>query len=236
MAHRSGRSGCFEHCRVRLCCNLRGRPLSSDARQNVCTPDHSSFVVAIQALSVWKLRHAVDVRGLVPYLIGGLATVGPGVFLFLTTPIWIYLVALGAFLVVYSIAMLLRPPFRFRRNGILGRLACGALGGITGATAGFPGAFITIWCSGHGWDKEHQRAVYQPFILVMQIATVALLSLLQPLAAVRLDHLAFGVPALLGAYAGLRIFDQLTTAQFTRIVGSFLLLSGAALCAKGALG
>lgn len=192
--------------------------------------------IAIQSLSVWKLRHAVDVRRLVPYFLGGLLTVGPGVCLFLTTPIWIYLVSLGGFLIAYSASMLVRPPFRFGRDSILGRLACGALGGITGATAAFPGAFITIWCSGHGWDKERQRAIYQPFILGMQILTMTVLSILQPQAAMRLDLVAFGVPALLGAYVGLRIFDQLTTAQFNRIVGVFLLLSGAALCAKGVLG
>ena len=43
--------------------------------------------------------------------------------------------------------------------------ACGAglrhrlLGGITGGAAGFPGAFVTIWCSMKGWDKARQRAI-----------------------------------------------------------------------------
>ncbi len=36
---------------------------------------------------------------------------------------------------------------------------------ITGGLAGFPGAFVTIWCGLKGWDKAHQRGVYQPFIL-----------------------------------------------------------------------
>lgn len=192
--------------------------------------------IAIQSLSVWKLRGAVKVGELVPYFLGGLATLGPGVWLFLTTPTWIYLVSLGGFLVAYAASMLFRPSMRFCGDSIVGRLVCGALGGITGATAAFPGAFITIWCGGHGWDKVRQRAVYQPFILGMQVLTMAVLSILQPLAEMRFDLVAFGVPALLGAYIGLRIFDQLSTAQFDRVVGGFLLLSGAALCAKGALG
>ena len=65
---------------------------------------------------------------------------------------------------------------------------------------------------------------------------MTVLSILQPQAAMTLDLVAFCVPALLGAYVGLRIFDQLTTPQFNRIVGFFLLVSGAALCAKGVLG
>jgi len=40
----------------------------------------------------------------------------------------------------------------------------GALGGITGATPAFPGAFVTIWSGAHGSDKYRQRAIYQPFI------------------------------------------------------------------------
>ena len=49
----------------------------------------------------------------------------------------------------------------------------GALGGITGGLAAFPGAFVTIWCSVRGWDKSVQRAVTQPFILAMQLITLA---------------------------------------------------------------
>ena len=51
----------------------------------------------------------------------------------------------------------------------------GALGGIAGGLGGFPGAFVTIWCSMRGWDKLRQRAVYQPYILAMQLVTIACL-------------------------------------------------------------
>jgi hypothetical protein len=37
-------------------------------------------------------------------------------------------------------------------------------------------AFVTMWCSVRGWDKSVQRGVTQPFILAMQLVTVACLA------------------------------------------------------------
>ena len=56
----------------------------------------------------------------------------------------------------------------------------GFLGGLTGGLAGFPGASVTIWCALKGWDKAHQRGVYQPFILCMQPISLLAIQLMQP--------------------------------------------------------
>ena len=185
--------------------------------------------VAVQAYSVWKLRPDLKAKPLLPYFAGGLLTILPGIYLLLNTPGVLYTMALGAFLIGYALFMLVRPAFRLPHDSILARLIVGALGGITGATAAFPGAFITIWCGAQGWDKRQQRAIYQPFILGMQLFTLLALSLLQPRQGLQLDVLKFATPALLGAYCGLRVFEGLSTAHFNRIVAVFLLLSGMAL-------
>ena len=39
---------------------------------------------------------------------------------------------------------------------------------------------MTIWCSMRGWDKQQQRAVYQPYILAMQLLTIICLHWLAP--------------------------------------------------------
>jgi uncharacterized membrane protein YfcA len=191
--------------------------------------------IALQSYSVWKLRRVIDLRSLLPYFAGGLMTVLPGVHLFLNTPAAIHLIGLGFFLVAYATFMLIRPPLRLQRNSLIGQITMGALGGITGATAAFPGAFVTIWCSAHGWEKEHQRAIYQPFILGMQFAVSAAFAFVQPGQELRIEVVQFALPAILGAYVGLRVFDRLSTAQFNRLVGAFLLLSGVVLCAKGSI-
>jgi uncharacterized membrane protein YfcA len=188
--------------------------------------------IALQAYSVWALRRIIRPRELLPYFAGGVATVAPGVYLLLNTPSAIYLLALGGFLTTYGIYMLLGSPLRPQRNTLAGRVVVGALGGIAGATAAFPGAFVTIWCAAHGWDKQHQRAIYQPFILGMQVVTLIVLALFAPAAGMRPDLLQYVVPAILGAHLGLIVFSMLSSAQFNRVVSAFLVVSGAAMSLK----
>ena len=189
--------------------------------------------IAIQAYSVWWMRRSIVARNLTPYLAGGLATVPVGVFLLLHTPWWLHAVGLGVFLMLYGGYVLLRPPWRLKRNSLTGQFMSGALGGITGATAAFPGAFVTIWCGCHGWDKDQQRAIYQPYILVMRMAVLAVLTAVEPSATLRPELLTYSLPALLGAWVGLRLYGQLSLAQFNKVVSATLLLAGIALTLKG---
>jgi uncharacterized membrane protein YfcA len=188
--------------------------------------------IALQAYSVWALRRTIRLRELLPYFAGGAATVAPGAYLLLNTPTTVYLLALGGFLTAYGIYMLLGSPLRLERNTLAGRVVAGALGGITGATAAFPGAFVTIWCAAHGWDKQRQRAIYQPFILGMQVVTLIMLALFAPPAGMRPDLLQYVVPAILGAHLGLMVFSMLSSAQFNKVVSAFLVVSGAAMSLK----
>lgn len=188
--------------------------------------------IALQGYSVWALRKSIDVRELLPYFAGGLSTVVPGVYLLLHTPTAIYLLALGGFLTAYASYLLVGPALRLASNSLAGRVFVGALGGISGATAAFPGAFVTIWCAGHAWDKRQQRAIYQPFILGMQIVTLLVLALASPTDVLHVELLQYTAPAVLGSYLGLRAFSMLSTAQFNKVVSGFLLLSGIAMLLK----
>jgi uncharacterized membrane protein YfcA len=188
--------------------------------------------IALQAYSVWALRRRIKLRELLPYFTGGAVTVAPGVYLLLNTPATIYLLTLGGFLTAYGLYLSLRSPLRLQSNALAGRVIVGALGGIAGATAAFPGAFVTIWCAAHGWDKQHQRAIYQPFILGMQIVTLIMLAIFAPMTGLRLDLLQYVVPAVLGAHVGLAVFSMLSSAQFNKVVSAFLVVSGAAMSLK----
>ena len=189
--------------------------------------------VALQSYSVWALRKSIKLQELLPYFAGGISTVVPGVYLLLHTPTAIYLVALGAFLTAYASYLLVRPTLRLTSNSLAGRILVGALGGITGATAAFPGAFVTIWCGAHGWDKFQQRAIYQPFILGMQLVTLAVMVPTSPTVVVRPELLQYVAPAMLGSYLGLWGFSKLSTVQFNRVVSGLLLVSGVAMLLRG---
>ncbi len=109
-------------------------------------------------------------------------------------------------------------------------VAIGFVGGITGGAAGFPGAAVTIWCGFKGWDKTRQRALCQPFILLMQAAALLAINLVRPAAAHGLG-MAMGdllcMPAsLLVTAVGLTFFRGLSDTQFTRAVNLLLIVSG----------
>jgi uncharacterized membrane protein YfcA len=189
--------------------------------------------IAIQLLSVATLWRAIDWRNLGIFLVGGFLGVPAGVYLLLHLPTGTYRNVIGGLLIVYGSYLLLRWPVRALRMGSLSDACAGFLGGITGGLAGFPGAFVTIWCGLKGWDKARQRGLYQPFILGMQPVTLVAIYLMRPASSTQaeLDWKAFVfVPAaLLGAWFGLRIFKRLSDRQFELIVNVLLILSGVGL-------
>jgi uncharacterized protein len=188
--------------------------------------------IAIQLLSVAALWRAIDWRSLGVFLIGGFLGVPAGVYLLLHLPTSTYRIIIGIILIVYAGYLLLRWPVGAVRARSIADVGAGFLGGITGGLAGFPGAFVTIWCGLKGWDKRHQRGVFQPFILIMQPMTLIAIHLMRPVPAqAELDWKTFAfVPAaLLGGWLGLRIFKRLSDRQFELVVNALLVISGIAL-------
>ena len=113
------------------------------------------------------------------------------------------------FITAYAGYLLLRKTVRVVRGTAWRDAIAGALGGITGGLAGLPGSIVTIWCGMRGWDRLRQRAIYQPYILVMQIATLVALRFqrLQDEHRARPRFVPF---ALLGAMGGLALFHRMT--------------------------
>lgn len=188
--------------------------------------------IAIQAYAVWQLRASIRWRGLVPMLAAGALTIPLGVALLVRIDPNHYAGVLGAIVAGYGAYALLRRPTRVLRGSAWHDAFVGALGGVIGGLASFPGLFVTIWCSLRGWDKVQQRAVYQPFILAMQLVTVACLGWAVPQQAELLPIAKFVPFALLGAIGGLALFQRLSTGQFNAAVSLLLLLSGVSLLAR----
>jgi uncharacterized membrane protein YfcA len=188
--------------------------------------------LAIQLYAVWRLRDAVRWRELRPMIAAGAATVPLGVWLLTHVDARAYAAGMGLFLGGYGLVLMLGLGPRGVRAGAWGDVVAGALGGVTGGLAGFPGASVTIWCSMRGGDKVQQRAVYQPYILAMQLVTLACLRVLQPEGSREGQALAMVPVALLGAIAGLALFGRMTNAQFRVALSALLMVSGAALFAR----
>ena len=185
--------------------------------------------VAIQTYAVWSLRGAIEWRRLAPYVAGGMLTVPAGVALLTRVSTLGFALGLGLFLTLYGLYMLCRRDPPVLSGDWRHDLLAGLVGGLTGGLAGFPGSLVTIWCGMRGWSKEQQRAVYQPYILAMQLEALLCLSARSP-AALSMETLALYAPvALAAAVIGLAIFRRLTTRQFARVVNALLIASGLAL-------
>jgi hypothetical protein len=208
--------------------HLAGNPVEAVTTLITCS-------IAIQAYAVASLWRTIDWRRLAPFLAGGLLTAGPTCWVVLHAPTGPFRHALGLLLVGYGAYMVLRRPATLTttpRGALALDVLAGALGGVTGPLAAFPSAAVVAWCAVRGWSKEEQRAVQQPFILVMQLLTLALFATLGG----RETHLGAGawnaLPALAATAVGLALFRRMTSGQFQRLVQVLLVASGAVLAVR----
>ena len=188
--------------------------------------------IATQLYAVWKIRESVRWRALWPMVVAGAVTIPFGVWLLVHVDGAVYAAGLGAFLTSYGCYVLLRREGHVVRGNAWRDALAGALGGVAGGLAGLPGSFVTIWCSLRGWDKLQQRAVYQPYILAMQIVTIVCLRFGTPIHASVAHDMSFVPFALLGAVGGLALFQRMTNKQFQVAVSLLLAVSGVGLLAR----
>lgn len=183
--------------------------------------------IANQAKMTWELRRNVDWSSLRWFLAGAVFGLPIGVLLLLNVDTGRYIHAVGVFLVAYGTYMLFRRPFVLRQH-VAGDMAAGFLGGITGGGLGFPGAPVTIWCATKGWDKDRQRAVFQPFILILQVTALVLIGTGRWRHGLSYDPYSFVyVPAgVTGTALGLGCYQKLSDQQFSGAVNALLIISG----------
>jgi len=186
--------------------------------------------IAIQSFSVGVLWRHIEWRLLTAFLIGGVFGLPVGVELLLNLRHHGFREVIGLLLIAYATYAIFKRPIVIKSGGKLADGVAGFLGGITGGLAGFPGATVTIWCGLRGWDKQRQRGIYQPFILIMQIAALVLIQVLSTSRAhghgLDLASIEFVPAALLGTWFGLGIFRQMSDRSFVLTVNVLLLASG----------
>jgi len=188
--------------------------------------------IATQLYAVWKIRASIRWISLWPMILAGSTTIPLGVWLLVHADGPVYAAGLGAFVACYAFYILLRRGSSIVRGTPWHDAVAGALGGVAGGLAGFPGSFVTIWCSMRGWDKLQQRAVYQPYILAMQIVAMVCLRCQVPTDGDLAQALVFVPFALLGAIAGLAVFQCLTNRQFQIALSVLLAVSGVGLLSR----
>jgi uncharacterized membrane protein YfcA len=187
---------------------------------------------ASQLYAVWKIRESIRWAPLLPLMGGGLLTVPLGVWMLRHVDAAYYVFGLGLLVVAYGCYSVFRREHWVVRGNAWLDAAAGALGGISGGLAGFPGASVTIWCSLRGWDKVRQRAAYQPYILLMQVVALISLWWQVPARFTAGQDLPFVPLALIGAIGGMAVFRKLSNRQFQIWVSLLLVVSGVGLLAR----
>lgn len=205
---------------------------------HILTPLHTATLIVaygllVQGYAVWKLRRSIDLRRLLPLVIGGQIGIPIGIELLRWSTAAGMRVGIGVLLVAFSLYSLLKPPLKpMAKAGPLADGTIGVLSGMVGGTTGLAGILPTVWASLRGWTKDQQRAVFQPVAVTIFAGCAAWLGGTGAVDRETVRLFALGLPALLlGSWAGLKFYGRLDEAGFRRVVLVLLLLSGLSLCA-----
>lgn len=196
-----------------------------------------------QLLSIRQLRHDMPKSwkqlraGPGPCMVGGAGGVPIGIWLLSHLPAARLTIAFGFLLVVYAAYSMFKPAsFRLRGcGGPAWGIMIGFLGGIVGGFTAFPGAAVVVWTGLRGLTKESHRAIVQPYIILSQIYSLALLAVLHPayLNGTYWLLLAVTLPAVVpGTLTGLAIYRRMSDVNFKRASYLLLGISGASILGK----
>ncbi|MEM8952257.1 MAG: sulfite exporter TauE/SafE family protein [Pseudomonadota bacterium] len=200
--------------------------------------DAVALALAISVLTgvqgVWIVRHAIDKRRLVRFLLPALVGIPIGLSLLdrLSPEPLKLLIAL--FLITYGMFFAFRRnlPAITRPTPILDSLV-GFLGGLLGALASLSGALPTMWLSLRPWPKAQTRALLQPFNMTVLTLSAILLAIKGAYDASVLLALALATPiALASAQVGIMAFKRINDADFRRLLIFLMLASGVVLLGR----
>ena len=180
--------------------------------------------------TIWQQRQHVEPARIWPFVVGGLVGVPIGVHFLAYTDAAMLKILLAVFLIVFGTYALLSPKLRIITGG--GRpadVSIGFLGGILGGLGGYSGVLPTIWTQLRGWPKEMARAVYQPYVIVMQAVTLAgILWVAFDRADLRLLIVTLP-PLFLGTWIGWKLYGKLDDRRFRQAIAVLLIASGVTL-------
>lgn len=192
-----------------------------------------SLIGQVQTLP--KIWHAIDLRRVAPFIVGGLLGVPIGTLLLAHVSVAAFKLSVGVLLVSYCSYMLIgRVQKRVAWGGRLIDSLVGFVGGILGGLAGISAPPVTVWTGLRDWSRDARRAVLQAFnttilgfALIAQVfAGFMTMELLQA-------TLVALPGTILGTWLGRRAYDRLSDARFAQIVLAVLLVCGLMLIYSG---
>ncbi len=190
-----------------------------------------AFGLIAQGYSVWKLRRALDLQKLWPFVLGAALGVPVGVSILTWANPTHVRIGVGVFLVLYSLYALFRPAIKpIAAGGAAADAGVGFLNGVLGGITGLAGILVTLWCGLRGWPKDAQRTVFQPVAVATFLMSALWIGAKGAITPDIIKLFLIGLPALFaGTWLGLKLYGRLDEAAFRKVVLALLLLSGAVL-------
>jgi uncharacterized membrane protein YfcA len=185
--------------------------------------------IIVQAANLFVLRKSMQWKTSLVFIAGGLLGIPIAIYLLQNVDTATFRLGFGALVSLYATYAFLRPTSAYlrqmesqSRNALVG-----FGGGLVGGLTAMPGALPAIWCDIHGFPKNQQRGLVQPYIAVMQCFALALMLSHQSLSLKVLIDFGISVPALAaGTVVGIVLFGRINEAAFKRIILGLLLFSG----------
>jgi uncharacterized protein len=173
----------------------------------------------IQGATIGLVWRTMRWRTVAPYVIGGVLGTPFGV---------IVLRHAEAGYMLSRIVLRLSPPVL--RAGAAADAGVGFAGGILGGIGGFSGALPVMWGDLKGLRKEDARAVFQPFIVVMQAVACVALFAGGFFTRESFTMLLTVLPVLiLGTWIGVKAYHVIPAEGFRVVLLALLFLSGLSL-------
>jgi uncharacterized protein len=194
-----------------------------------------AYGLLVQGYAVWKLRHTLKASRLIPLILGSAIGVPFGIVLLRWVSPAHLRIAIGVLLVLFSLYNLVRPKLpEVKGGGQAADAGVGFLNGVVGGSTGLAGILIVIWSNMRGWQRDEQRAAFQPTGVATFLITLIALGGVGIITADTVKLFAIGLPALaIGTWLGWMLYGKLDEAAFRKGVLVVLLISGAALIAVG---
>jgi len=187
----------------------------------------AAFAILIQGATLWKLRHALRIWRLVPFVVGGAIGVPLGAAALRWTSADRMRAFIGGVLILFSLYSLARPKLPAVKGGALADGIVGLMSGAFSGSTGLAGIPVIMWSSLRRWSKDDQRALFQPVVIAIFVVTLLWFGGTGIVTPATLRLFWIGLPAaLIGTWLGLKLYGRLDEASFRVVVLVLLLACG----------
>ncbi|MHB1359404.1 MAG: sulfite exporter TauE/SafE family protein [Rhodocyclaceae bacterium] len=190
-----------------------------------------AYALLVQGYAVWKLKQALNIGRLIPFIVGSAVGIPVGVIVLKWASPSDLRIAVGLLLLLFSLYNFIRPKLpQVKQAGSLLDAIVGVFNGLLAGSTGLGGILPTIWCGVRGWSKDEQRAVFQPTTVATFLMTIVWLGSAGTITADIGRLFAIGLPALIaGTWLGWKLYGRIEEATSRKVVLFVLFASGVTL-------